>query len=159
MRTLLFLFLLLNFFTNSKEFEDCEGCNAYKCMENVANCGSDGYLIAYGEKNCKNFNEPEIYERFDESGKKFVNCTGKCLINNMNHYIEKKAGNINCELLKEAGFHSHPKCYLDCGFCQICKTNKYALLRGYDFGDFFSKEAIKQVYIVINKCGFFNCFY
>nr|CAD2165738.1 unnamed protein product [Meloidogyne enterolobii] len=161
MKILIFLNLFLFYFiNNSEELERCEGCNAYKCMEDdIAHCGPNGYLIAYGEKNCKNFHKPEIYDRFDELGKQFINCTGKCLINNMELYLERRAGDINCELIKEEGFHSHPKCYLDCGFCQVCKSNKYALLRAYDLKDFFSKEAIEQVYIVIKECGILNCFF
>ncbi|KAF7639375.1 hypothetical protein Mgra_00001043 [Meloidogyne graminicola] len=161
-KLLLFFLFFINFIYNSKEIinnNNCKGCNAYKCMENIANCGNKGYLIAYGEKNCKNFYKPEIFNKFDQVGKKFINCTKDCLINNMKNYIKEKIGNINCEHLKDEGFNSHPKCYLNCNFCKICKTNKYALLKAYDIKDFFSKEAINQVYIVIKECGYFNCFY
>ena len=55
MMHLFFLLLLFFFSPNFKVFAGCEGCNAYDCMESIAHCGPNGYLIAFGERNCKNF--------------------------------------------------------------------------------------------------------
>jgi len=65
MKILIFLNLFVFYFiNNSEELERCEGCNAYKCMEDdIAHCGPNGYLIAYGEKNCKNFYKPGILSK------------------------------------------------------------------------------------------------
>ncbi|KAL3104322.1 hypothetical protein niasHT_029107 [Heterodera trifolii] len=141
--------------------EDCSGCKAYKCMdESDAHCGKRGYLIGYGEPNCERFNSKEIYERFNRIGKKFINCTGKCLIHAMEQYILRhKSRGIDCAELKDAGFASHSVCYMDCNFCEVCKTNKLALLRAYRLRDFFSLEAIRQVIDVANRCGIVKCLF
>lgn len=55
-------------------------------------------------------------------------------------------------------FESHIKTYLDCNFCDICKTNKAALFKTYDALDFFSLKAVQTIYKVINECGWFHCF-
>ncbi len=64
-----------------------------------------------------------------------------------------------CNQLMSAAFESHVKCYIDCGFCQICKTNKLALIAAYQFNDFLSIRAIRQVKRTLMKCdnGIFSC--
>ncbi|KAI1728648.1 stanniocalcin family domain-containing protein [Ditylenchus destructor] len=141
--------------------EDCvsEGCFAYKCFEKTAHCGPNGYLLAYGTKYCQRFHEPDVYDRFDEDGKAFINSTASCLINKMEQYIQKHSEKlIDCNDLTAEAFRSHVDCYLQCDFCHVCKTNKAALFHAYDLTDFFDKLALEQVWSIISKCGIFNCF-
>ncbi|KAL3076503.1 hypothetical protein niasHS_012698 [Heterodera schachtii] len=70
-----------------------------------------------------------------------------------------KSRGIDCAELKDAGFASHSVCYMDCNFCEVCKTNKLALLRAYRLRDFFSLEAIRQVIAVANRCGIVKCLF
>uniref|UniRef100_A0A914HHH3 Uncharacterized protein n=1 Tax=Globodera rostochiensis TaxID=31243 RepID=A0A914HHH3_GLORO len=73
------------------------------------------------------------------------------------YLMEHKSEGIDCGQVKVVGFRSHPRCYLKCGFCEVCKTNKWALLGGYRLSDFLSLEALRQVVAVMRKCGVFNC--
>lgn len=138
--------------------DDCvsRGCAAYPCFEETAHCGNEGYLIAFGEKYCRRFISPEIYATFDEPGKKFINCTSKCLIENMGKYMTTHDP-INCDDLTNSGYNAQTSCYMDCDFCTVCKTNKAALFHVYDFGDIFSVQALKQVIAAISQCGIFAC--
>jgi hypothetical protein len=38
-----------------QQAKNCQGCNAYECFEDKAQCGSDGYLMKYGYKYCRRF--------------------------------------------------------------------------------------------------------
>ncbi|KAL3110781.1 hypothetical protein niasHT_016736 [Heterodera trifolii] len=66
--------------------------------------------------------------------------------------------NFRCRIV-HAGFDFHSVCYMDCNFCEVCKTNKLALLRAYRLRDFFSPEAIRQVIAVANRCGIVRCLF
>ena len=47
--------------TNSTSFSlnfhlsKCDGCNEYKCIENLFHCGPNGYLLHYGFHFCSRF--------------------------------------------------------------------------------------------------------
>lgn len=49
-------------FLDAKECES-QGCNAYSCFEDTAHCGKDGYLIAFGLKYCKRFQEKGLFKK------------------------------------------------------------------------------------------------
>ncbi|KAH7726067.1 Protein W01A8.8 [Aphelenchoides avenae] len=135
----------------------CWGCNAYKCIEDKKQCGPEGYLLGYGLKYCNRFFESDVYDRYDVAGKAFISCTKNCLIGKIYENLQKDPSGT-CDALKEFAFKSHVDCYTGCGFCDMCKTNKAALLHTYDLGDFFSKQALDQVYSVAKTCGAFPCF-
>lgn len=135
----------------------CSGCNAYKCIEREKHCGANGYPESYGYKYCERFSSPEVREYFDESGKKFLQCTKPCLIRNLNDYLKKN--DADCGEVETYAFENHVDCYLQCGFCDYCKTNKWAMWKSFDMKDFFNWQAVKQVLKVIWHCGPLSCFF
>lgn len=70
----------------------------------------------------------------------------------------------SCTAIRSAAFNSHPKCYVKCGFCDVSFTtyavfeiflsNKLALIKSFDFGDFFSLEAWTQIKATVWECIF-----
>uniref|UniRef100_A0AC34FSY3 Uncharacterized protein n=1 Tax=Panagrolaimus sp. ES5 TaxID=591445 RepID=A0AC34FSY3_9BILA len=114
----------------------------------------------YGLKYCTRFNSQEYIENFDKNGKVFLNCTTDCLLKSVTQITreEERKKPPDCDDLYHQAFKSHVKCYLECDFCNICKTNKAALLKAYDFRDFMSREAVNQIYQVLKECGPFKCF-
>lgn len=136
--------------------EDCspkEGCDAYPCYEKIANCGPKSYLIAFAEKYCHRFTSDgmpvgwglvmwgtgrvecrftDVYDRFDDEGKAFVNCTRNCLLDDMSdyfkvtyldfrsiptttiitnpYYIQVHTKGIDCGGLANDAFDSHTSC-------------------------------------------------
>ncbi|KAK0423985.1 hypothetical protein QR680_008446 [Steinernema hermaphroditum] len=154
-------FLLLSlFFTvlSVSVADECRGCQAYDCFEDAVHCGNDSYLVKYGGKYCRKFNDPETLKNFSPIGREFVECTTSCLKRFMQNYINNTSrrppySHSQCSDLEKAAFGSHVKCYLDCDFCTVCKTEKAALFHVYEFRDFFSWSAMKQMYEVLKSCG------
>ncbi|KAH7711020.1 Protein W01A8.8 [Aphelenchoides avenae] len=132
--------------------QPCDGCNAYKCIEDKERCGPKGYPLAFGLKYCNRFFEPDVYNRYDKPGQAFIRCTKDCLIGVLQNWTTK-CSNIPCDVLEGAAFTSHVDCYLSCGFCDICANNKAALWHTYDLKDFISKHAWDQVVAVAKACG------
>ncbi|CAI4228095.1 unnamed protein product [Auanema sp. JU1783] len=129
-------------------------CESYKALELKAKCGSKGYLLHYGYRNCNSFYSPVHYNQFDQVGKKWIDCTGKCLATKARQIVSRTN---DCKAIKTAAFDSHVDCYLQCGICKACKTNKNALRKTFDFRDFANAESLKQVVAIAAKCNL-KCF-
>uniref|UniRef100_A0A1I7ZE63 Uncharacterized protein n=1 Tax=Steinernema glaseri TaxID=37863 RepID=A0A1I7ZE63_9BILA len=152
---LLAVFLAL---LNGSVADECKGCQAYDCFEDTVRCGEDSYLLKYGGKYCRKFNDPETTKSFSPIGREFLDCTTTCLKHFMQNYINSTSrrppySSSQCSDLEKAAFDSHVKCYLDCDFCTVCKTEKAALFRVYEFRDFLRWSAIKQMFEVLKQCG------
>lgn len=70
-------------------------------------------------------------------------------------YIQKDRP--TCDDIYDSAVDSHTDCYLKCGFCEICKTEKWALFKGYHVTDFFSVKSLKTVFRVLRACGPLSC--
>lgn len=85
------------------------------CMEEKISCGSTGYALNYGRKNCIKFSS--VVNRFTTFGQAWIwntmNCLQKALV------MPLKDCQGNCSALYQAAFHSHPQCYIDNGFCNM----------------------------------------
>ncbi|CAD5212118.1 unnamed protein product [Bursaphelenchus xylophilus] len=119
-------------------------CQTYPCLEKRAQCGPDGYLIGYGERNCENFIDPELYSNFNAKGKAFINCTMVCLTQYLEEYFSNRT-TIDCDQLTNDAFQSHVQCYLGCGFCHVWFSNLIAFSKVFNVSDFLTKRAFKTV--------------
>uniref|UniRef100_A0AC34PYF5 Uncharacterized protein n=1 Tax=Panagrolaimus sp. JU765 TaxID=591449 RepID=A0AC34PYF5_9BILA len=135
-------------------------CDYYLELENQVFCGENGYLVRYGYPYCSRFTSPEYYDLFDEPGQKWVDCTAKCLLVKTRQIVEKEVGKagVNCEKIEVEAFEVHTECYRECNFCQICRTNKFALISVFDPVDLFYPKTLNQVYEIGTMCGF-QCFF
>lgn len=97
----------------------------------------------------------EYYSWFDESGEGFLHCTRECLVKKTGDVVEEelKKEVPNCERIEDVAFESHSSCYLQCNFCEACKTNKIALLRTFDFTDLIKPKPFHQVVEIATMCG------
>ncbi|CAJ0596134.1 unnamed protein product [Cylicocyclus nassatus] len=116
-------------------------CNAYREFEAAASCGEKGYLMQFGLRNCMIFNTPGVRSRYTAEGREFLECVSKCLIEHLQNVFSK--GISNCPELDKSAFDSHVPCFSECGFCKICKSEKFALLSSFDKYDLLSYEVIK----------------
>uniref|UniRef100_A0A7I4XUT2 Uncharacterized protein n=1 Tax=Haemonchus contortus TaxID=6289 RepID=A0A7I4XUT2_HAECO len=130
-------------------------CDIYENLERNVSCGSNGYLLQYGMKNCRIFNAPEIVSRFTAAGQRFLNCTRDCLIDHIEELF--KRSRPTCDVIYSSAVESHANCYLKCDFCKICKTEKLALFSSYDLMDFLSIKSVKTIFKVLKKCGLMTC--
>ncbi|CAJ0930057.1 unnamed protein product, partial [Mesorhabditis belari] len=136
---------------------NCTKCDAYKCFEEKLSCGPKGYFTAFGYPNCRRFNEDVAIARLSPTGKLWANCTTNCLLDAIEG-IFMTAPATTCDQMKLLAFDSHVRCYVQCGFCDVCKTDKWALARTYNYCDFFSVAVLKQVTAIVKTCGLFSCF-
>ncbi|KAI6240711.1 hypothetical protein M3Y99_00441800 [Aphelenchoides fujianensis] len=127
-------------------------CNNYAKFEKKFHCGAKGYFLGYGERYCRRFFS--MVNEFDQTGKAFVACTGSCLVDKMNAYL-KSNPKTNCSQIENDAYSQHVGCYIQCGFCKACKTNRKALMDVYSLKDFGSFGAMRTVEQVLNKCGGF----
>ncbi|KAJ1373703.1 hypothetical protein KIN20_036182 [Parelaphostrongylus tenuis] len=134
----------------------CCSCSEYEDFEKEASCGDDGYLIHMGLRNCKKFSSPEIKSHFTSEGTKFLQCTKDCLIHHLKTFFKRTP--LNCEEIGDSGFESHVNCYLQCGFCNICKSEKLAFLKSYDYLDFFTRRSFSPIFQILRACGPLSCF-
>ena len=126
-------------------------CDFYTCFENRRNCGSKGYMLAYGRKYCNKFGED--YDNFTEQGQQWIDCTRQCLTGALrSSYRANTLAGQGCHDVKVLAFHTHVDCYVNCGFCNIWSTNKAALFGVYSVKDFLQWQAIAQVTSVGNQC-------
>lgn len=96
-----------------------------------------------------------ILDKFTPKGREFVGCSTRCLVKAILNISEFST---SCTQVQEEAFKSHVDCYLNCDFCDVCKTEKLAFLKSYDWTDFLSFAAVQQVYAIVRKCGVFGCF-
>ena len=85
-------------------------------------------------------------------GQKWINdvriCLEVFLLRNSTAYRH----NGTCDELRKEGFSSHPRCYLQSGFCKVMLgsfQNLLCLGKVFDLSDFLSQVAIKQVSMLI----------
>lgn len=149
------LVLLMEYFVSGYGQNET-ACDAYLTVEEKFECGEEGYPVGFGYKNCMSFNNAKKYGKFNAAGKKFIGCTVDCLIKSIQNISETVS---TCDEVKTDAFDSHVECYLKCNFCKICSSNFFALANTYDWSDFFSVLAMKQVAQIIAKCPAFSCIF
>ncbi|KAE9416544.1 hypothetical protein Angca_001367, partial [Angiostrongylus cantonensis] len=93
--------------------------------------------------------------RFTSDGRKFLQCTTDCLILHLQKLFKRTSP--SCEEIQDSAFESHVNCYLQCDFCNICKSEKLALLKSYDLLDFFSRKGISATFQILKACGPLSC--
>ncbi|GMT00752.1 hypothetical protein PENTCL1PPCAC_22926 [Pristionchus entomophagus] len=149
---------LISLFADSREGNDERvECDGYRKIEIKKTCGKNGYLIHYGLPNCQQFSRAVEKGLFDEKGAEWVKCTTECLIDKL-FEIHQSSPSLSCSSLEEKAFNTHVPCYLECHFCEVCRSQKWGLIFTYRFRDFLNLNSISQVYDVISECGLFHCF-
>lgn len=137
-------------------YNDCSFYSDF--LEAKFNCGPKGYPIGYGYKYCNRFLQKN--DIFTNSAQRWVSGTLLCLkqqlLESLTNYNELDKN--SCSLIQKEAFNSHAICYIQNGFCEEFKKNKFRfmidLLQVYEIQDFFSTLAVKQVKSVLATCLF-----
>lgn len=125
------------------------------CLENTYHCGADGYPVGYGYKYCNKFTEH--MSEFSESGQKWIEGTLVCLKKALLPLIDQNT--TTCQLIHNAAFDSHPKCYVSNGFCELfldplhILQNVRGLLSVYEIKDMAQPISFKQILQTVGLCG------
>jgi hypothetical protein len=99
-------------------------CDAFTCLEEIANCGINGIIVKQRQTYCVDFNS--LANLFNPAGELFLNCTAKCVTNN--HVQMFEAGFKPCcgsmELWAQGeGRSERNTCLIVCNFCLVYLTN------------------------------------
>lgn len=96
----------------------------YECIENILDCGEDGYPLSFGVKYAGRFNNV-ARPRMDEKGKAWVDGTTICLQRELRDAISSES---DCEEVNNIGFGTHNDCYIENGFCSLGFQNWIAAI-------------------------------
>ncbi|CAF1282080.1 unnamed protein product [Adineta steineri] len=123
-------------------------CTFYiDCLEAKAPCGSNGYALKYGMKNCIKFSN--TIKSFTSQGQTWVwntmNCLQKALVMPLRN-CEK-----DCSKLLKIAFDSHPECYVNSGICDL-DPDEWLTLLGVVGKDLFSLDSIIQALKTGSMC-------
>jgi hypothetical protein len=121
----------------------------YRCAEETASCGDDGYLLGYGARYAERF-----YRRtrplMSARGKQFIDATLVCLQTTLRDEID--AG-TSCDDIHALAYDSHPDCYVASGFCDLTWRDWLAVASTIDGHDWLSRDALRQVQATMRACA------
>lgn len=92
---------LLFYYAAVLEARNKQQCDKYLEFEQQLSCGPSGYPIGYGFRYCHRFYDH--YDEFTSNGQQYIDCTGKCLIDQLNRYINEVSV-LFLESIKEIKF-------------------------------------------------------
>lgn len=127
-----------------------DSCDFYSdCLEDKYHCGPDGYPIGYGLKFCNIFGAAK--PRFTAQGQKWVSDTMLCLQTALVPYATDQT--TSCANLKTFAFGTHPRCYVDSGYCDLAKEDLKVIQSLVDPKELFSSlDSIKAVLQTAIEC-------
>ena len=131
-------------------------CNFYsECLEEKFQCGPTGYPIGYGGKYCSKF--VAHLDKFPQEAQVWIDktliCLKKFLVPTFNEGVS------TCRQVYNIAFNSHPKCYVDSGFCGLFPNpliripTIIALLGVFEIKDMSNLSAFKQILQTAMMCG------
>lgn len=88
-------------------------CSYYSCLAKTLNCRSSNYIISFGEKYCKKFDQRQNW--FSSRGQRFLNNIRSCLQVN----LEKESEILSCRNSKTLAAQHHVECYRENKFCEL----------------------------------------
>ncbi len=117
-------------------------CEDYKELNYQLNCQAKDYLMSYGYKYCKKF-ENTINEKLSAQAQAWSKKTKKCLISNLKDFI--KYNSPSCKELSSFAITDHTKCYIESGFCELKKKDKFVIYKSIDnkFNLSFLSQAVQ----------------
>lgn len=125
-----------------------KSCDFYRnCAEGQLACGAGGYPLAFGEKNCNRFTNNLNY--FSAAGQDWIFGTMHCLQTAMVPVLQPCTA--TCSSFQAAAFDSHPRCYVDNGFCGLQCPDILAVLITVNT-DLVSFQSLRQVAQTAGLC-------
>ena len=99
-------------------------CDAFTCLEEIANCGNDGFIVKQRQIYCVDFKN--LANLFNPAGQQFLNCTAKCVTDD--HVQMFDGGFKPCcgsmEVWSQGeGHRKRNNCLIVCNFCLVYLTN------------------------------------
>ena len=97
-------------------------CESYRQKASQLGCTDDNYLISFGYHYCLSF--LEIQNDFSAQGAETFTKIRSCLVDTL-----EKAPGLTCENVQDVAEKSHVDCYVQSGFCQLGRSDRWAVFR------------------------------
>ncbi|GFN82257.1 stanniocalcin-like protein [Plakobranchus ocellatus] len=114
-------------------------CDFYLCFEQRLECGKNWYNVKYGEPYCRDFKA--YYNRFSETGQKFINASQVCISNELLNWYERSK--IDCHDYTHFAFKALSRCYMKSGFCEAMRSDGINFATIFQPKHLFSRGALK----------------
>ena len=125
-----------------------QSCAFYEeCAEAAVQCGASGYPIAYGRRNCLAFQND--LNKFSSAGQSFIWGTMGCLQRALR---DKITCDSTCGQVYNDAFDSHPKCYVDNGFCFLTWQDYVQVIITVN-KDLITRKSLQQVLGTAGGCA------
>jgi hypothetical protein len=98
-------------------------CVYYDCLSKTLACSRSNYLLSFGEKYCKKFQERRA--RFSSNGKKFLKSVQSCL----QVKLEQDSDELVCKNSKALAAQHHVACYREHKFCNLKFMDQYLVVQ------------------------------
>jgi hypothetical protein len=121
----------------------------YRCVEGVAGCGDDGYLLGYGARYAERFYRA-TRPRMSARGQRWIDDVLVCLQVELKESIDATTG---CDDIRELAFDSHPRCYVEAGFCTLPFFDVFHVVTTVDVRDWLGSSAARQAVETAIGCG------
>lgn len=122
-------------------------CDEYLKIEEITQCGPQGYPLGFGKRYCEKFTELKSANP-DMAG--WIDHTMYGLQQAIGPYI----GKASCDELHEIAFDQHPDVYANNGFCDLGISNWLKVVGVLDVEDLFGHwRSLKQLGNAAIKCG------
>lgn len=121
------------------------------CLESRYHCGPDGYPIADGQHFCQKFSDDRAM--LDAQGQRWMIDTMHCLqLAIVPDAINATPPAMDCQALKDQAFASHPRCYIDNGFCTLGAQNQAAVMEILGSASVSTWDAFKATVEITAGC-------
>ena len=139
-RVLLLCLVVLVAGANAIAFNDRpspDSCEYYQVLEDRFHCERDTpYLIQYAKHYCLKFKERK--SRWSPAMKSWVENTTSCLQSELARHVDEFNA---CHDIREFGYNSHMRCYVDSGFCKLNAWQRLKIIRTVSIGDLLRYSA------------------
>lgn len=128
-------------------------CSFYEVyLESRYRCGPTDYPLGFGKKYCLAFAANQ--DKFTPQGREWMLNTMQCLQEALFPEAEGTSDITTCEQLENYAFSTHPKCYIDNGFCTLPPSDWEKVVEIVGFTTMFgSWNAIKTEAETAAGCG------
>lgn len=121
----------------------------YNCVEEIFNCGENGYPLGIGVKYSDKFYF-ETRPKLSAQGQLWIDKTLICLQQEFRDRITSEA---SCDEVKELALRHHPDCYVQSGFCALSRRDKLKVGTTISVKDAISTKGLPTTVKIIALCS------
>jgi hypothetical protein len=111
----------------ASDLQECESktisCDFYRCVEKEMPCGRDGYILGFGERFCRRFDN--ILDKLSPQGKSWFFTARQCLTKKILSLDKYNS----CGEIEEKSYSDHKPCYINSGYCDLSISDKFQIMK------------------------------